>query len=73
MWRFPMRKHKLVTAILCFISLPFYDSRYSRDGQTMLPKWPAMVQITWCKGGTGKAEDAKLQDAGTSLKQCPGK
>ena len=27
----------------------------------------------WCKGGTGKAEDAKLQDAGISLKQCSGK
>jgi hypothetical protein len=25
------------------------------------------------KGGTGKAEDAKLQDAGISLKQCPEK
>ena len=25
------------------------------------------------KGGTGKAEGAKLQDAGISLKQCPGK
>jgi hypothetical protein len=25
------------------------------------------------KGGTGKAEDAKLQDAGISPKQCPGK
>jgi hypothetical protein len=25
------------------------------------------------KGGTGKAEGAKLQDAGMSLKQCPGK
>src|SRR5713226_288316 len=24
-------------------------------------------------GGTGKAEDAKLQDAGISPKQCPGK
>jgi len=24
-------------------------------------------------GGTGKAEDAKLPDAGISLKQCPGK
>jgi hypothetical protein len=24
------------------------------------------------KGGTGKAEDAKLLDAGISLKQCPG-
>lgn len=27
----------------------------------------------WCKGGTGKAEAAKLQDAGISLKQCPEK
>ena len=26
-----------------------------------------------CKGGTGKAEDAKLQDAGISPKQCPEK
>jgi hypothetical protein len=31
-----------------------------------------MVQVTR-SGGTGKAEDAKLQDAGISLKQCPGK
>ncbi len=27
----------------------------------------------WCKGGTGKAEDAKLPDAGISLKQWPKK
>jgi len=28
----------------------------------------------WCsKGGTGKAEAAKLPDAGISLKQCPEK
>jgi hypothetical protein len=27
----------------------------------------------WCKGGTGKAEAAKLQDAGISPKQCPEK
>jgi len=27
----------------------------------------------WCKGETGKAEDAKLPDAGISLKQCPEK
>jgi hypothetical protein len=26
-----------------------------------------------CSGGTGKAEAAKLPDAGTSLKQCPEK
>jgi len=41
-------------------------NRCFRNGQTM-------VQVTWCKGGTGKAEDAKLQDAGISLKQCPEK
>jgi hypothetical protein len=29
--------------------------------------------VGWCKGGTGKAEDAKLPDAGISLKQSPGK
>jgi hypothetical protein len=27
----------------------------------------------WGKGGTGKAEAAKLPDAGISLKQCPEK
>jgi hypothetical protein len=27
----------------------------------------------WGKGGTGKAEAGKLQDAGISLKQCPEK
>jgi hypothetical protein len=27
----------------------------------------------WCKGGTGKAEGAKLPDAGISLKECPEK
>jgi hypothetical protein len=26
-----------------------------------------------CKGGTGKAEAAKLPDAGISVKQCPEK
>jgi hypothetical protein len=31
-----------------------------------------MVQVTR-SGGTGKAEAAKLQDAGISLKQCPRK
>ena len=33
----------------------------------------AFIRTRWCKGGTGKAEDAKLQDAGISLKQCPEK
>ncbi len=41
----------------------------------LLPRRPAALWegTRWCKGGTGKAEDAKLQDAGISLKQCPGK
>ena len=38
----------------------------SRNGQTI-------IQVTWGKGGSGKAEDAKLQDAGSSSKQWPGK
>jgi len=38
----------------------------SRRGQMM-------VQVTGVEGGTGKAEAAKLPDAGISLKQCPGK
>jgi hypothetical protein len=37
-------------------------NRCFRTGQTM-------VQVTWCKGGTGNAEPAKLSDAGISLKQ----
>jgi hypothetical protein len=32
-----------------------------------------MVQVTWCKGGTGKAEDAKLQDAGIEPEAAPRK
>jgi uncharacterized protein YaaW (UPF0174 family) len=34
---------------------------------------PCVVQVALIKGGTGKAEDAKLPDAGISLKQCPEK
>jgi hypothetical protein len=41
----------------------------------LLPKRAAALwegtQRPW--GGTGKAEAAKLPDAGISLKQCPGK
>ena len=36
----------------------------------MLPKWPSdgsSHRARWCKGGTGKAEDAKLQDAGINM------
>src|SRR2546430_16792373 len=41
----------------------------------LLPKRAAALWegTQWCKGGTGKAEAAKLPDAGISLKQCPGK
>jgi hypothetical protein len=41
----------------------------------LLPRRAAALSegTQWCKGGTGKAEAAKLQDAGISLKQCPGK
>jgi hypothetical protein len=39
----------------------------------LLPKQEAALWegTQWCKGGTEKAEAAKLQDAGISLKQCP--
>ncbi len=45
------------------------------SGQTMVQKWPndPSSHMVVCKGGTGKAEAAKLQDAGISLKQCPEK
>jgi hypothetical protein len=41
----------------------------------LLPKRAAALLegAQWCKGGTGEAEAAKLQDAGISLKQCPEK
>src|SRR6266446_3919119 len=41
----------------------------------LLPKRAAALWegTQWCKGGTGKAEAAKLQDAGISLKQFPEK
>jgi hypothetical protein len=41
----------------------------------LLPKRAAALSegTQWCKGGTGKAEDAKLPDAGISPKQCPKK
>jgi len=40
--------------------------RCFRNGQ-------AMVQVTWCKGGTEKAEAAKLPDAGIGPQPCPEK
>jgi hypothetical protein len=41
----------------------------------LLPKQEAALWegTQWCKGGTGKAEAAKLPDAGISLKQWPKK
>jgi hypothetical protein len=54
-------------------SAPFFWGTQKRG--LLLPKRAdALSEGTqWCKGGTGKAEDAKLQDAGISLKQCPEK
>jgi hypothetical protein len=54
-------------------SAPFFWGTQKRG--LLLPK---RVAALWegtqcCKGGTGKAEAAKLQDAGISLKQCPEK
>jgi hypothetical protein len=44
-----------------------------RSEWLLLPKRVAALWegTQWGKGGTGKAEDAKLQDAGISPKQCP--
>jgi hypothetical protein len=54
-------------------STPFFWG--TRKRRLLLPKRAAALWegTQWGKGGTGKAEDAKLQDAGISLKQCPGK
>ncbi len=49
------------------------------NGQPMLPKWPndgSSHKIFGAVsedllGGTGKAEDVKLQGAGIGPKQCP--
>jgi hypothetical protein len=54
-------------------SAPFFWGTQKRG--LLLPKRVAALWegTQWCKGGTGKAEAAKLQDAGISLKQCPEK
>src|SRR5713101_1991557 len=54
-------------------SAPFFWGTQKRG--LLLPKRAAALWegTQWCKGGTGKAEAAKLPDAGISLKQCPGK
>jgi hypothetical protein len=54
-------------------SAPFFWGTQKRG--LLLPRQAAALWegTRWCKSGTGKAEDAKLQDAGISLKQCPGK
>jgi hypothetical protein len=50
-------------------SAPFFWGTQKRG--LLLPKRAAALWegTQWCKGGTGKAEDAKLQDAGISPKQ----
>src|SRR5712671_8168245 len=54
-------------------SAPFFWGTQKRG--VLLPKRVAALWegTQWCKGGTGKAEDAKLPDAGISLKQWPKK
>jgi hypothetical protein len=53
-------------------SAPFFWGTQKRG--LLLPRRAAALwEGTQCKGGTGKAEGAKLQDAGISLKQCPEK
>jgi hypothetical protein len=54
-------------------SAPFFWGNQQRG--LLLPKRVAALRegTQWCKGGTGKAEAAKLQDAGISPKQCPRK
>ena len=56
-----------------FFLAPFFWGTQKR--RLLLPKRAAALSegTQWGKGGTGKAEDAKLPDAGISLKQCPGK
>jgi len=54
-------------------SAPFFWDTQKR-GLPLPRRAAALWEGTrWCKDGTGKAEDAKLQDAGISLKQCPEK
>jgi hypothetical protein len=55
-------------------SAPFFWGTQKRG--LLLPKRVAALwegTQWWCKGGTEKAEAAKLPDAGISLKQCPEK
>jgi hypothetical protein len=54
-------------------SCPIFLGHTEASG-LLLPKRAAALWegTQWCKGGTGKAEDGKL-DAGISPKQCPGK
>ena len=54
-------------------SAPFFWGTQKRG--LLLPKRAAAFWegTRWGKGGTGKAEAAKLPDAGISLKQCPEK
>jgi len=52
-------------------SAPFFWGTQKRG--LLLPKRAAALSegTQWREGGTGKAEAAKLPDAGISLKQCP--
>ena len=67
----------IVTEVRHFLNLLFLAPfSWGTQGEwLLLPKRAAALSegTQWCKGGTGKAEDAKLQDAGISPKQCPRK
>jgi hypothetical protein len=54
-------------------SAPFFWGTQERG--LLLPKRAAALWegTRWGRGGTGKAEVAKLPDAGISPKRCPGK
>ncbi len=50
--------------------LPHFSGAPRKQGLLLPRRAAALGEGTrWCKGGTGKAEEAKLQDAGISLKQ----
>jgi hypothetical protein len=53
-------------------SAPFFWGTKS-EGSASKASGCFMGGTPWCKGGTGKAEDAKLPDAGISQKPCAGK
>jgi hypothetical protein len=54
-------------------SAPFFWGTQSECFCFQSERLPYGREPKWCKGGTWKAEAAKLPDAGISPKQCPEK